>query len=165
MTDGMKQVAWNGIRFKAPRPWQIGRIGTRHLVLEDAGGPVMEVKWGPVKGKFSHAAHLKRLAASGPGKTEAISRNGFCRRRGKRRWRSLKPEDFFGKPTDRAVAAPFYFVRTAAMPPDTVCGGKFARMLGTSYIPSKIRSRFFKPDESKMLNFASVSTAAQHIEA
>lgn len=60
----MKQVAWNGIRFKAPRPWQIGRIGTRHLVLEDAGGPAMEVKWGPEKAKFSHAAHLKRLAAS-----------------------------------------------------------------------------------------------------
>ncbi|UCD80100.1 MAG: hypothetical protein JSW26_01305 [Desulfobacterales bacterium] len=64
MTDHWKQVAWNGIRFKAPPEWEIGQIGIRHLILEDESGPVMEVKWGPVKGSFSHRAHLKRLSAS-----------------------------------------------------------------------------------------------------
>ena len=60
----MRQVAWNGIQFKAPAQWETGRIGSRHLVLEDEAGPVMEVKWGSVKGRFSHKAHLKRLVAS-----------------------------------------------------------------------------------------------------
>ncbi len=64
MTINWKQVAWNGIRFKTPPLWEIGQIGTRHLILEDEAGPVMEVKWGSVKGTFSHRAHLKRLAAS-----------------------------------------------------------------------------------------------------
>ncbi len=70
MNDRWKQIAWNGIRFRAPGQWEIGQIGTRHLILEDESGPVMEVKWGPVKGTFSHRAHLKRLAAaqSGSGK-------------------------------------------------------------------------------------------------
>ena len=39
----------------------MGQIGVRHLVLEDDSEPAMEVKWGPVKGKFSHQTHLKRL--------------------------------------------------------------------------------------------------------
>lgn len=64
MTDHWKQIAWNGIQFSVPRQWDIGRIGTRHLILEDSAGPVMEIKWGTVKGTFSHKAHLKRLAAS-----------------------------------------------------------------------------------------------------
>jgi hypothetical protein len=70
MNDRWKQIAWNGIRFRAPGQWEIGQIGIRHLILEDESGPVMEVKWGPVKGTFSHRAHLKRLAAaqSGGGK-------------------------------------------------------------------------------------------------
>lgn len=63
MTDHWKQVAWNGVRFKTPAEWEIAQIGSRHLVLENETGPVMEVKWGPVKGRFSHKAHLKRLAA------------------------------------------------------------------------------------------------------
>lgn len=58
-----KQVAWNGICFKAPAEWEVGQIGSRHLILEDQTGPVMEVKWAEVKGTFSHKAHLKRLAA------------------------------------------------------------------------------------------------------
>ncbi len=74
MTHRWKQIAWNGIRFKAPGQWEIGQIGTRHLILEDETGPVMEVKWGPVKGSFSHRAHLKRLAAaqSGSGKNGLV---------------------------------------------------------------------------------------------
>ena len=71
MTDSWKQVAWNGIRLSVPRQWDIGQIGTRHLILEDSAGPVMEVKWGPVKGHFSHKAHLKRLAASRSGRNKS----------------------------------------------------------------------------------------------
>lgn len=63
MTDQWKKIAWNGIRFKSPPLWEIARIGSRHLILEDEAGPVLEIKWGTVKGNFSHKAHLKRLSA------------------------------------------------------------------------------------------------------
>jgi hypothetical protein len=66
LTDHWKQVAWNGVRFKTPADWEIAQIGSRHLILENQIGPVMEVKWGSVKGTFSHKAHLKRLAALHP---------------------------------------------------------------------------------------------------
>jgi hypothetical protein len=58
-----KEVAWNGIRFLIPSDWEMGRIGSRHLVFEDEAGPVMEAKWGLVKGAFSHQTHLRRLGA------------------------------------------------------------------------------------------------------
>lgn len=58
-----KEIAWYGIRFKIPADWQLGQIGIRYLLIEDQFGPAMEVKWTPVKGKFSHQAHLKRLAS------------------------------------------------------------------------------------------------------
>jgi hypothetical protein len=57
-----RQIAWNGVRFSAPAHWEIGRIGLRYLELEVEAGPVMEVKWNRVKGRFSHKAHLQRLA-------------------------------------------------------------------------------------------------------
>lgn len=58
-----KDVAWNGIRFKTPADWDVSQIGTRHLIIDDQSGPAMELKWGPVKGTFSHKTHLKRIAA------------------------------------------------------------------------------------------------------
>ncbi len=64
MTHNWKQVAWNGIRFKTPAEWEVSQIDSRHLILEEAAEPVMEVKWGSVKGAFSHRAHLKRLVSS-----------------------------------------------------------------------------------------------------
>ena len=63
MTRNWKQVGWNGIRFKAPAEWETAQIGTRHLILEDERGPAMEVKWGSVKGAFSHKSHLKQITA------------------------------------------------------------------------------------------------------
>ena len=63
MTDSWKKLAWNGIRFNTPDQWEVAQIGARHLILEDETGPVMEIKWGLVKGTFSHRSHLKRLAA------------------------------------------------------------------------------------------------------
>ncbi len=56
-------VAWNHIRFHCPKSWQPLEIGLRYLVLEDRDGPVMEVKWGPVKGRFSHKTQLDKLAS------------------------------------------------------------------------------------------------------
>ncbi len=58
-----KEVAWNAVHFQCPSGWQVDQIGRRHLRLDNGQGPVMEVKWGAVKGRFSHPAHLKRLAA------------------------------------------------------------------------------------------------------
>jgi hypothetical protein len=66
MTD--KQVAWNGIRFEAPESWEPGRIGRQYLMLENRSGPVVEIKWQRIKGKFSHRAQLKRLAGQGGNK-------------------------------------------------------------------------------------------------
>jgi hypothetical protein len=63
MEEAWTEVAWNGIRFRAPADWQLAQIGARHLVLEDETAPVMEVKWAKVKGNFSHKAHLKRLTS------------------------------------------------------------------------------------------------------
>ena len=57
-----KEIAWNGVQFKVPESWEVGQISSRHLTLEDGSEPAMEVKWGPIKGKFSHRTHLKRLA-------------------------------------------------------------------------------------------------------
>jgi hypothetical protein len=58
-----KQIAWNEVEFKVPASWEIAEIGVRHLILEDDSGPVMEIKWGPVRGKFSHRTHLRRIGA------------------------------------------------------------------------------------------------------
>ena len=58
-----RQIAWNGISFDCPPDWEIGKIGRRYLMLETGSGPVLEVKWNKVKGRFSHKSQLKRLSA------------------------------------------------------------------------------------------------------
>jgi len=58
-----QEIGWNGIRFKVPANWEISRIGLRYLYLENASGPALEIKWGPVRGRFSHKNQLRRLAA------------------------------------------------------------------------------------------------------
>jgi len=58
-----KEIAWNGIRFLAPDGWNVGKIGNRYLMLEDASEPVLEIKWSQIQGGFSHQKHLRRLAA------------------------------------------------------------------------------------------------------
>ena len=57
-----KETAWNGIRFRAPADWEPAGIGNRYLMLENEAGPALELKWGPIKGSFSHRRHLARLA-------------------------------------------------------------------------------------------------------
>lgn len=63
MLNQWKEIAWCGVRFKTPADWQLSRIGMRYLALEDEYGPVMELKWAPVRGQFSRKAHLKKLAS------------------------------------------------------------------------------------------------------
>ena len=63
MLNQWKEIAWYGVRFKIPGDWQLTQIGIRYLLIEDPTGPAMEIKWTPVKGKFSHRSHLKRLAS------------------------------------------------------------------------------------------------------
>jgi len=58
-----KEIAWCGVRFKTPADWHLSQIGMRYLALEGEFGPAMEIKWAPVKGKFSQKALLKRLAS------------------------------------------------------------------------------------------------------
>lgn len=63
MLNQWKEIAWYGVRFKIPADWLLSQIGLRYLLFEDEFGPAMEIKWAPVKGKFSHQAHLKRLTS------------------------------------------------------------------------------------------------------
>ena len=57
-----KLLAWDGVRFAVPVDWVPARIGSRHIMLESETGPVMEIKWGPVRGRFSFRRHLRRIA-------------------------------------------------------------------------------------------------------
>ena len=63
MPNQWKEIAWCGTRYEIPADWQLSQIGIRYLAIEDEFGPVMELKWAPVKGQFSHTTHLKRLTA------------------------------------------------------------------------------------------------------
>jgi len=63
MTGKLKSIAWNGIHLSVPSTWELGRIDTRHLFFDNHAYPTMEIKWGPVKGRFSHRSHLKKLIA------------------------------------------------------------------------------------------------------
>ena len=56
-------IAWNGIRVSVPSTWELGRIEARHLFFHHRDAPAMEIKWEPVKGRFSHRSHLKKLMA------------------------------------------------------------------------------------------------------
>ena len=59
-----KSMAWNGIGFRTPESWEVLRLGKNYLLLESHGRPTMEVKWGKIRGRFSAARQLKRLAAA-----------------------------------------------------------------------------------------------------
>ena len=59
----LKDIEWNGIHLSVPSTWELGRIDTRHLFFDNHAGPAMEIKWEPVKGRFSHSSHIKKLAA------------------------------------------------------------------------------------------------------
>jgi len=58
----LHEVAWNGIRFQVPSDWLPFRIERNYLVLERDAVPVMEIKWGRIRGRFSRERHLQLLA-------------------------------------------------------------------------------------------------------
>lgn len=64
------ETAWNGISFKAPDSWSLETIGKNHLFYSNGSEPVLELKWGPVRGSFSHKKQLKLL------KSKQHSRSG-----------------------------------------------------------------------------------------
>lgn len=62
--NNREEIAWNGIRFLIPKGWQVAVIGKQYLLLEIDTGPVMEIKWNRIKGRFSHTNQLRRLAST-----------------------------------------------------------------------------------------------------
>lgn len=60
--ESWKTVAWDGVSFSVPEDWDPARVGRRHLMLESAPGPVMEIKWAAVAGRFSEDRHFRKLA-------------------------------------------------------------------------------------------------------
>jgi hypothetical protein len=58
-----QEIAWNGISFSTPKTWNVGTIGKKYLLLDNESGPVMEIKWSSVKGKFMHEKQFRRIAS------------------------------------------------------------------------------------------------------
>lgn len=50
------------MRCEIPESWEVVNIGRRYLVFAEESAPIMEIKWGQIRGKFSHRAQLRRLA-------------------------------------------------------------------------------------------------------
>jgi hypothetical protein len=63
MTQCSTPIAWNGISLSIPAGWQLGRLDNRHLVFQENGTAVMEIKWNRIRGRFSAKSQLKRLTA------------------------------------------------------------------------------------------------------
>lgn len=57
-----KTIAWNGVCLTVPADWDPARVGRRHLLLASEPGPVMEIKWAAVKGRFSGRRQLRKLS-------------------------------------------------------------------------------------------------------
>ena len=56
------RFAWNGVELSLPEGWQPAVLDKEYMVAEDEHGPVMELKWRRVRGRFSMDRHVKRLA-------------------------------------------------------------------------------------------------------
>lgn len=56
-----KPVAWNGVRLEIPASWDPARIGRRFLMLEDAEGPRLALRWEPIRGRFDPERTLRKL--------------------------------------------------------------------------------------------------------
>jgi hypothetical protein len=118
LDNNWKQVAWNGIRFKTPAGWEVGQIGTRHLMLEDEKGPVMEVKWGYVKGAFSHKTQLKRLISLRSRRTKVNINEWFLPARWKDTLADFETSGFLWQGRDASGRGAILFCpvcRTAAL--------------------------------------------------
>ncbi len=57
-----KRVAWNGISFSIPEPWEPAKIGKTYLMFESDAAPILEIKWNRIQGRFSAERQIRRLA-------------------------------------------------------------------------------------------------------
>jgi hypothetical protein len=67
-----KQIAWNGLQFSIPITWELVWVDSHHLTFDSHGSPALEIKWAPIKGRYSHRTQLKKLTKghnAHPGKT------------------------------------------------------------------------------------------------
>ncbi len=79
-----KPLAWNGIQLEVPADWDPARMGRRFLLLEDAEGPTLALRWAPIAGRFdAHKTLCKLTRAVGadadatPNDPPAIWRNAL----------------------------------------------------------------------------------------
>lgn len=57
-----RDLAFNGMSCRAPGDWSPTRLGLRDMLVEDASGPVMELRFEPARSRFDPQAVFKRLA-------------------------------------------------------------------------------------------------------
>jgi hypothetical protein len=62
--ESWKILAWNGVSLRVPHHWEVNLLDKSYLQLDDGMGPVMEMKWQQLRGRFSHRAHLRKLVKS-----------------------------------------------------------------------------------------------------
>lgn len=55
-------LAWDGLSLTVPAAWEPARLGKGYMLLEDAAGPRLEVRWQRVPKGFAPQRALKRLA-------------------------------------------------------------------------------------------------------
>lgn len=57
-----RTIAWDGLSLSVPPQWEPARLGLGFLMLEDASGPRLSLRWQRIKGDFDPEKVLKRLA-------------------------------------------------------------------------------------------------------
>lgn len=65
-----RRVAWDGLSLFVPAAWEPARLGRGYMLLEDASGPRLELRWQRVGAGFAPEKALRRLARKkqlGPG--------------------------------------------------------------------------------------------------
>jgi hypothetical protein len=75
-SDGLpfKAIGWNGLSFRVPAGWEIGKMGARYLLFEEESGPKLEIKWRKVGRNFSLEAQLNRFSEARGKKSGAAVR-------------------------------------------------------------------------------------------
>lgn len=54
-------LAWNGLSLTRPEGWELAALGRQRLQLARNGKPVLDIRWNRIRGRFSFAAHLRKL--------------------------------------------------------------------------------------------------------
>lgn len=57
-----RTISWDGLSLSVPPQWEPARLGLGFLMLEDASGPRLSLRWQRIKGVFDPEKVLKRLA-------------------------------------------------------------------------------------------------------